>query len=129
MTNNRLLKYALIAVAIFLLGMTVEAKQLRVAIIDSGFGMDAELNKAAYKICKTGSYDFINNLAVAGDDDLGHGTAVMGIVNRHASTKNMCFLVYKVFGASPYGDSENVRKAMIAAYKAGAKVINMPLGS
>jgi len=131
--QNKLLTLGLIALSIFLLGLTAEsktkrAKLFKVAIIDSGFGFETELNKKAFKICKTGSFDFISNLPMVGDDELGHGTSVMGLVNRRANTKNMCFLVYKVFGSSPYGDSNNIRKAMVAAYRNGAKVINMSLG-
>jgi subtilisin family serine protease len=130
-TDTKLLIAALVALSVFLIGMTSNAQQkiLRVAVIDTGFGFDAELNKKAFKICKTGSFDFTKNLPVVGDDNNGHGTAVMALINRHAKTKNMCFMIYKALGDDGYGDLDNINKALIAAYRYKADVINMSLGS
>jgi len=128
--NNKLLKYALLALTVFLVGLNfAEAKQLRIAVIDSGFGFDVELNKKAFKMCKTGSYDFIANSPVIGDDENGHGTAVLSLIERTAQTKNVCYLVFKVFDASGFGTEDHVNRAIAGAIKAKANVINMSLST
>lgn len=123
-----LLLYILIVLLGFMSVTTAKAapKIMKVAVLDTGFGFDAELNKKAFKICDTGSYDFTTNLPIVGDDNIGHGTTVTSLINEHADTKNMCFIIYKVLG-SGRKDVNNIDKALVAAYRERVDVINISI--
>lgn len=131
-TPNKLLAYGILAFLAFVLGMNyadAAKRPLRVAVIDSGFGFDAEMNKKAFKICKTGSYDFTKMLPIVGDDEIGHGTAVMSLIERQANTKGVCYMVLKVFDATGETSGETIRKALRRAIRYKADIVNMSLGS
>ena len=115
---------ALMAVAflvIFLLNMAAHASPYKVAVIDTGFA-PVPFDNAGFKLCKSGHFNFNNGKEEVGVDRSAHGAFVTSIINQHAQTKNMCFLVYKLkMNASSYKD---IRQAFLKAWKEGAQVIN-----
>lgn len=99
-------------------------KMYKIAIIDTGF-TPLPFNGTGFKICKSGHFDYATDTPTVGEDTIGHGSYVTALADGHAQTENICFLIYKVFGGQ--SSIESVNKAMISAYKAGAKAINMSL--
>ncbi len=105
-----------------------------VAVLDTG----ADLNHPDLdgKVRTDIDYDYVNNDDVAQDDN-GHGTHVAGIIA--AETDNAqgvaglgwetTILPYKVLDSSGSGTTSGIAAAIYAATDAGAKVINMSLGS
>lgn len=121
----------LVLLGTFLLGLTVshaEGSQLKpilkVAVIDSGYTL-LPFDNSGFKLCKEGHYDYSKNEDKVGSDDLAHGSFVLSLINQHANTQNICFIVYKVFG--PGTSIDSIDSALIKAYRNGAKVINMSL--
>lgn len=101
----------------------IKPEPYRIAIIDTGMSY-IPFDTTYFKLCKDGHYDFSQKTATVGEDTIGHGSFVAALVNQRANTDNICFLVYKVFPAT---DREVVTKAMIKAYRAGAKAMNLSL--
>ena len=128
-TQAKSLFYITIAVLAFILGYNANASvpPLKVAVIDSGFGFDVELHKKTFKICKSGSYDFTTNTHTVGDDMVGHGTVVTGLLNQHADTKNLCYIIYKVLKGKEFKGYDNVNRALSLAYKNKVDVVNLSL--
>jgi len=122
-------RITLIIMSVFLMGAISDARPFQVAVIDSGFGFDVEFNKAPFKICKKGSYDFITKKHKVGDDMIGHGTIVTALINQRAKTKDICFLIYRVFGSSGEGENKDIDDAILRAIRARADVINMSIGN
>lgn len=96
----------------------------KIAIIDTGFS-PLPFDDTAFKICPKGHYDFSTDSPTLGVDNVGHGSIVAYLINKTSQKKNICFLVYKVFGGSAKVDS--VYKAMMLAKGNGANYINMSL--
>ena len=105
-----------------------------VAVLDSG--VDLNHPDLDSKIRTDIDYDYINDDNVA-QDDHGHGTHVAGIIA--AETDNAqgvaglgwetTIVPYKVLDANGSGTTSGIASAIYAATDAGAKVINMSLGS
>lgn len=115
----------------FLIGMLLgelskAAEPYKVAVIDSGFSY-IPFDSTGLKLCNKGHYDFDEDKPKVGSDDIGHGAYVAALINRHAKTKNMCFLIYKVFGRNIVDPHSAVDLAILKANRAGAKAINMSL--
>ena len=123
------MKIAMIPLALltaFLVNLChAEAKEpIKVAVIDTGY-MFLPFDSAGFKLCKTGHYNYNTNKAEVGTDTMAHGSFVVSIINSHAQTSNMCFLIYKVFGRNVKQGA--VKDALRRAYRAGADVVNMSL--
>jgi hypothetical protein len=102
---------------------TAEAKPLyRIAVIDTGFRPMA-YDKTGMKLCPNGHYDFATGKAEVGDDTAAHGSYVTYLINKTAQTKNICFMIYKVFGGK--AKIEDLTRAMKYASQYGAKAINL----
>lgn len=113
----------------FAIGEIAKADELdtryKIAVIDTGF-TPMMFDTTGFKLCESGHYDFNTNTPTVGRDTMGHGAYVTALINHHAQTNNICFLVYKVFGEN-VKDQYAVTNALIKAYKAGAKAVNMSL--
>lgn len=96
----------------------------KVAVIDTGFTF-LPFDLTGFKICPSGHYDFDKKKSRVGPDVAGHGSYVTSLINIHADTSNICFLIYKVFGEDVSDSHKAIDSAMIKAYRAGAKAINM----
>ena len=117
----------IIFITCLLISLAVNAeKPFKVAIIDTGFS-PMPLDDSAMKLCDTGHYDFNTETTTVPVDDHGHGTFVTYLVNKSAKTRNMCYLVYKVFGPGVLNPENAINDAMLKAYKAGAHAINLSL--
>ena len=114
----------------FLAGELAKAETLddkyKIAIIDTGFTF-VPFSTAGFKLCDSGHYDFDTNTATVGEDTIGHGAYVTALVNHYANSNKICFMIYKVFGKNVRNGHKAIDSAMIKAYKAGAKAINMSL--
>ncbi len=105
-----------------------------VAVLDSG--VDLNHPDLDGKVRTDIDYDYINGDTVA-QDDHGHGTHVAGIIA--AETNNAqgvaglgwetMIVPYKVLDNYGNGTTSGIANAIYAATDAGAKVINMSLGS
>ncbi len=105
-----------------------------VAVLDSGVDLDHP--DLSGKIRTDIDYDYINNDAIA-QDDQGHGTHVAGIIG--AATDNgrgvsglgwqAMIVPYKVLDDTGTGSLSGIVNAIDAAVNAGARVINMSLGT
>lgn len=113
---------------IFLIGLLFPlfslAEPYKVAIIDSGFS-PMPGDSSVLKLCKSGHYDYVTKESEVGADYIGHGSFVTYLINRHSKTKNMCYLIYKVFGNG--SDEFAIEKAFLKAYKEGARAINFSM--
>ncbi len=108
---------------------------VKVAVIDSGL----DLNHPAFqgKLDLNNDYDYVDNDAVPQDVNpntdgtyaagYGHGTAVAGVILQIAP--NATILPLRVLSPDGGGDVANVISAIDRATSAGAKVINLSLGS
>jgi serine protease len=107
---------------------------ITIAVIDSGVDL---FHEDLQGILVTG-YDFVENDTIP-QDDLGHGTHVVGIIaaltNNNKGVagvtwgQNVKIMPLKVFGEDGTGDTFNVAKAFVYAVDHGAKIINASLGS
>ena len=67
-------------ITICALSLTANAKTVRVAVIDTGLGMDLLSTKM---VCPTGSHNFVNGTDVPADSH-GHGTHISGLIDQYA---------------------------------------------
>ncbi len=126
------MKYLLITLFVALLSCIATAKQVRVAVIDSGYNGDRK------HLCPDGHYDFIAGTPTVGRDQQGHGTNVVSAIIEYGEKANYCILVFKVFGKAgkkgyggrpdvPVEHNGDIPKAIYMALNNGVKVINMSL--
>ncbi|GGM15215.1 S8 family peptidase [Deinococcus aerophilus] len=110
-------------------------KGVTIAVIDSGL----DLNHPAFqgKLDLNNDYDYVDNDTVPQDvnpntdgtyaSGYGHGTAVAGVILQIAP--NATLLPLRVLSPDGSGDVSNVISAIERATSAGAKIINLSLGS
>jgi len=94
----------------------------RIAVIDTGF-TPLPFDKTGTKLCKDGHYDYSTKRDKVGLDEIAHGSYVTYLINETAETKNICFMIYKVFGSE--AAITDLGKAIDRARLYGAKAINM----
>ncbi len=112
----------------------VATKPIIVAVIDTGFGYKGLGTKA--KLCKQGHKNFTSDLDMAPNlntedpvpmDYHGHGTNIVGIIDRYAnwSTYEYCIVIVKYYSPG-FGDDnlKNTVKAIKYATAIGADFIN-----
>ena len=126
------MKALLFATVMF--SLSVNAKTLTIAVIDTGFDMsskwpNAKANKLAKpKICKFGHYDFAFNTSQITDKH-GHGTHIAGLIAQGNEDVDYCLVIMNYYSAKE--DADNLSKALLAYRRAiniKVDVINMSGG-
>lgn len=104
----KFLKYGLLCLVLSVASLA-EAKQIIIAVIDSGINLD-KVPEA--KICKDGIMDFTGT----GDkDELMHGSNVAGIIAHHLKNFDYCMYIMKVYTKTGRRDSLGTYFAYIMA--------------
>lgn len=85
-----MLRY-LIFLVCFLTSVFVEAKTIRIAVLDSGLNVR---NKEDVKLCTTGHFDVTDTGFI---DNIGHGTNVAHIIAEKLKDVDYCIIVVKIF--------------------------------
>jgi subtilisin family serine protease len=84
---------------ILLFSLTIYAdtcpKQVKIAVIDTGFGYKGH-GKGA-KLCVDGHKDFTAKTTGVPKDNIGHGTNVVGLIEKSLKTVNYCIIVIKYY--------------------------------
>jgi subtilisin family serine protease len=112
--------------------VTRGSQNVTVAVIDTGVDASHPELRGSF----VPGYDLIGNDADPNDEQ-GHGTAVAGIIA--ARSKNgrdqagLCpacsLMAVRVLGADGYGTTSTIADGMVRAVNAGARVLNLSLGS
>lgn len=107
---------------------------VKVAIVDTGIDVTHPL--LASRIDTAAGWDYVDNdsdskeeqsASASTNNKFGHGTAVAGIIAQYAP--NARLISYRALKPNGSGKNSAVIQAIGAAVKAGAKVINLSLGS
>lgn len=104
------------------LSTAVCAEPLRVAVIDTG--LDLEDARFRTHLCKTGHEDFTGEGI---RDYVGHGTAIVGLIQEWAKDSDYCIVMLKYFRSSEKDNFLRYMKALSRAVQIGAYVVNMSL--
>lgn len=96
-------------------------RQIRIAVIDTGF----DLTDNRVPLCASGHVDLTGTGI---QDKHGHGTNIVGTINRYTSDVPHCFIIIKYFHINPLEDINKAIaysvQAIEAAIKANADIIN-----
>lgn len=93
--------------ALFLFSASVNARQIRIGVIDSGISYVAPY----LHICKDGMYDLsvtkpgIDYKTARTTDELGHGSNVSYIIADHLKDVDYCMVIIKIYGDHGTGTS------------------------
>ena len=100
-------------------------KMLHVAVIDTG--LDLNDSRLKDKLCKTGHKDFTGEGLV---DLNGHGTHIVGLIERYAESANYCLVIYKYFatGSNAKYNAKHEVDAIAEAVKNHVDVVNISSG-
>jgi subtilisin family serine protease len=109
--------------------VTRGSQKVTVAVIDTGVDASHPELRGSF----VPGYDLIGNDADP-DDEQGHGTAVAGIIGaRTRNGRGLCpacsLMAVRVLGADGYGTTSTIADGMVRAVNAGARVLNLSLGS
>lgn len=100
---------------------TVQAKTLRVAVLDTGF--DPVLDHAINRCDASLDRDFTDNKVFNPD----HGTNVVGLIQKYAKNADFCFIIIKWY-APGAKNGENLTKALEYAAKIKPDIVNISAG-
>jgi subtilisin family serine protease len=106
--------------------VTRGSQKVIVAVIDTGVDATHPDLRGAF----VPGYDVVGNDADPRDEN-GHGTAVAGIIAaRRVGLCSACTLMaVRVLGADGYGTTSTIADGIVRAVNAGARVLNLSLGS
>ena len=99
---------------------------VKVAVVDTGLDLtDIRLKK---HLCPTGHKNFVDGESL--DDTEGHGTHIVGLIEKYARNSNYCILVYKFYSDSASGFLDQKREvlSMRQAVRDGATIVNFSAG-
>ena len=100
----------------------------KVAVIDTGYSGFFATAKTKKSMCKSGHYDFTVDEPILGYDHIGHGTFVTNLIVENAKRKDICIVMYKVSAYVNENTRDHITKALVYAYKQGARVVNISMG-
>jgi hypothetical protein len=99
---------------------------IRVAVLDTGL----DLNDPRFKdhLCKSGHRNFVTNQSI--EDNHGHGTFIVGRIQKYAGNANYCMAIYKYYqdGAPDTVNDHREVEAIKAAIDGGANIVNISGG-
>lgn len=112
-----------IGLILFLSCVTAYAgsKSIRIGVLDTG--LDITDPRFKDRIC--GSYDATGTGI---EDHLGHGTHVVGLIQKYAGNKNYCFVIIKYTDSAEYSYQDNFNNALYALENAHVDVVNFSGG-
>ena len=99
------------------------AKQIRVAVIDTGFDMTYSLDT---KLCETGHKSFVPKQTI--QDIYGHGTNIVGLITKYAERSNYCLIIIKYYDKNIKNNHVRFLKALEHAYNLNVDMINISAG-
>lgn len=108
---------------LLLFGSICQAKTLRIAVIDTG--LEIEYQKQV-KLCPTGHSTVFNDMTI--EDNMGHGTNIVGLISKYAGDSDYCFIIIKFFDKYKKNSMLNLKYALEHAYKLKPDVINLSGG-
>ncbi len=101
-------------------------RMIRIAVLDTGL----DLNDPRFKghLCRSGHLNFVTREDMS--DSIGHGTFVVGLIQKYAGKANYCMAIYKYYEEGASDTVNDVREvlAMRAAIQGGANIINLSGG-
>jgi hypothetical protein len=107
---------------LILLTSLAQAKTLHVSVVDTGLDLsDSRLNG---HLCSSGHIDFTGEGIT---DTVGHGTSIVGLIERFAGNGDYCLVIYKYYSPSVSGSLNLTReiKALEEATKNNAPIVNL----
>jgi len=110
-------KLLLVLLLLLLVATQVQAKTIKIAVIDTGY------NGPLKHLCSTGHFDFTTQKNRVGEDLIGHGTKIVAAIEANAKNSDYCLLIYKVFGTNPATPA--IVLAIDYALKEKADVLNL----
>jgi subtilisin family serine protease len=103
----------------FLLFSQAQAKTLKVAVVDTGLDLnDPRLKK---HLCRIGHADFTGEGI---EDTHGHGTNMVGLIEKYAGLGNYCLVIYKYYSKN-LPDLVNIKNEIKAFKKAVANKVRV----
>lgn len=97
----------------------VQAKQIKIAVLDTGFAVS---KKHQIKLCKSGHRDFTGE-GINDTHEIKHGTNIAGIIDKIA-TDNYCIMVIKVFATNGESKLAYTVKGVSHAISQNVDIIN-----
>lgn len=110
------------------IGYASDKYKTKVAVIDTGYSGFFATKRTKKTMCKKGHYDFTFKEPKMGYDVIGHGTFVTNLIVENAKRDDICILMYKVSAYSREETRDHIQRALIYAYKKGARVVNISMG-
>lgn len=106
-------------IILLLLSNQVNAKQIRIAVVDSGYN----LKNFTFKLCNNNpGYDFTNT---GMHDFLGHGQNISHIIGDNLKDIDYCLIPIKVFSFPKINNIANVNKALNFLKTLDVDIVNM----
>lgn len=110
-------------ILILLFTCVSQAKQLRVAVIDTG--LDRQYHNQA-RLCPTGHKIFTTDKTL--HDRVGHGTNVTGLITKHAGNSDYCIILIKFFSKERQNTFYTLIQALGYANKLKPDIISLSGG-
>lgn len=98
------------------------AKQITVAVIDTGFNMAYEKEG---NLCSSGHKSFVPNQSI--DDNHGHGTNIVGLIKEYSNDTTYCVYIIKFFDYKNT-NSYSLIQSLKYAYSLKPDIINLSGG-
>src|SRR5574343_436400 len=104
-----------------LFSVTLEAKTIKIAVVDSGI----DESKAKVKMCGEGHKDFTGEGLI---DVRGHGSVVSKLINDVAKDEDYCQIIVKYSSVGEVNNAENLIKALEYILTLDVDYVNISAG-